>query len=71
MPGKGFTESILARGFAGKDELMAVFTDSSSNLFAATYDGLAWTITHGGAPLETSIASLETVPFSLDLVGDP
>ena len=43
---------------------MVIFSDTSSNLFAATYDGFTWVITNSGVPLMSTISSLNTQPFS-------
>ncbi len=63
IPGKGNTESVVMESFTAQNVLMALFTDTSSDLFAATYDGTTWTITNGGAALEVSVSSTSTAPF--------
>jgi hypothetical protein len=65
IPGKGFTESVHIEPFAGASKLMAILSDSNSDLYAATFDGIAWTITNSGSPLEDALSSLDSAPFGL------
>ena len=67
ISGKGFTDSVLAMTFNGQNELMAILSDDGSEVYAATYDGTTWTITNGGSPLESSLSSITSVPFSFVL----
>ncbi len=66
VSGKGFTESVALHTFRTQSKLMVVVSGSNSNLYAATYNGTAWTMTNGAQPLETSISSLASRPFSFD-----
>ena len=67
IAGKGLTESVLMEAFPAQDELMVVFSDSNSDLFVATYDGTSWSVTNGGAALETYVSKRDTVPFGVRL----
>jgi len=62
IPGKTFTDSVqIASNALG--HLMAVLSDSAGHLWAARYNGASWTVTNGGAELETGISSNASVPF--------
>lgn len=65
--GKGFTESVLLAGSEGPDRLLAVFSDDSDALYAATFDGASWTLENGGAPLEATLSANASAPFSLSV----
>jgi hypothetical protein len=64
VTGKGFTESVQIEMFDNQNKLMAIFSDSNSDLYAATYDGVTWTVTNSGSPLETLLSSIDSGPFS-------
>ena len=64
VPGKGTGESALLRAFPNQDRVLAVFSDSNGGLYSATYDGTNWTLTNGGAPLETDLSTIGAAPFS-------
>ncbi len=64
ISGKQLSESMhLVRSAAGV--LVAAFSDESGGLYAASYDGLGWTVALGGSAITSGVASLDTVPFSL------
>jgi hypothetical protein len=63
IAGKGTTESARIAVFPGQAKLLALLSDSNSDLFAATYDGTTWTITNGGAALVSDLSSIAGVPF--------
>ncbi len=64
VPGKGTGESALLRTFPGQDRVLAVFSGSGGGLYSATFDGTNWTLTNGGAPLETDLSTIGAAPFS-------
>ncbi len=64
FPTKGLTESVQLEATANGDQLLVVISDNNLRLFATVYDG-TWQLSNLGAPLATSIASVQTVPFSL------
>ena len=61
---KGLTESVQLEATADGEQILVVVSDSNLRLFATVYDG-TWQLSNLGAPLTTSIASVQTVPFSL------
>ena len=67
IAGKGFTESIRLETFDNEVKILAVFSDSNSDLYAATYDGTSWTVTNGGPALETDLTSVSSMPFSIGI----
>ena len=67
ISGKGLTESVRVEGFADQDKVMAVLTDTNSDLFAATYDGTSWTVTNSGSALETMLTNVDAMTFALAL----
>jgi len=69
IAGKGTTESVLLAPFAGSNRILALLSDSNSDLYAASYDGSTWTLLGGGA-LETSLSTIAGVPFAASTVGD-
>ena len=64
VTGKGTGESAFLRSFPNQDRVMAVFSDSNGALYSATFDGTTWTLTNGGAPLETNLSTISAAPFS-------
>ena len=64
ITGKGYTESVQIEMFGGQNELMAIFSGSNADLYAATYDGATWTVTNSGSALETGLSSVDSAPFS-------
>ncbi len=62
---KGTTESVRIKRSPTASELLAVLSDSNGDLYAASYDGTVWTLTNGGAALETDLSSLAGVSFDL------
>ena len=64
ITGKGYTESVQIEMFGSQNELMAIFSGSNADLYAATYDGAAWTVTNSGSALETVLSSVDSAPFS-------
>lgn len=64
VPGKGTGESALLRSFPNQDRVLAVFSGSGGGLYSATFDGTNWTLTNGGVPLETDLATIGAAPFS-------
>lgn len=65
VSGKGETESVVLRSSAAGN-LMAVFSDSSLSLWAATYSGSTWTVTGGGTALIiTGISSFMSRAFDI------
>jgi hypothetical protein len=71
LTGKGFTESVQIERFDNQNKLMALVSDSNSDLYAATYDGTTWTVTNSGSALETTLSSLDSAPFSFAIREDP
>ena len=67
VAGKGFTESVQIESFTTQNKLMAIFTDTNSDLYAYTYDGTTWTATNGGAALELTVSSIASKPFGFDI----
>ncbi len=67
IPGMGFTESTELLTFPSADRVMLVLSDDDSDIYAATYDGLTWTLTIGGVALATNLSSVDSKPFSLRL----
>ena len=70
ITGKGYTESVQIEMFGGQNELMAIFSGSNADLYAATYDGATWTVTNSGSALETVLSSVDSAPFSF-AIGPP
>ena len=64
ITGKGYTESVQIEMFGTQNELMAIFSGSNADLYAATYDGATWTVTNSGSALETVLSSVDSAPFS-------
>lgn len=64
IPGKGTGESAFLATFPGQNRVMLVLSDSNADLYAATYDGTSWSLTNGGAPLETELSVISAAPFS-------
>lgn len=64
VPGMGTGESAFLRPFPNQDRVLAAFSGSNGNLYSATYDGTDWTLTNGGAPLETNLSTIGAAPFS-------
>lgn len=62
--GMGETESVVLRNFSSKDKLMAIVSDDKSQVFAAVYTGGAWTVTHGGKAVTTTLSADDTRPFA-------
>jgi parallel beta-helix repeat protein len=65
IAGKGTTESVLLVGLPGTNALWAVLSDSNADLWAASSDGSSWSLSNGGAALETDLSSIDGVPFDL------
>jgi hypothetical protein len=61
---KGLTESVRLEATPDGEQILVVISDNNLRLFATVYDG-TWQLSNLGAPLTTSIASVQTVPFSL------
>ena len=62
VAGKGETESVFLVPIPGKSQVMAVFSDSKSQLGAGIYDGTSWTMSQW---LSSAVARLDSAPFSL------
>jgi hypothetical protein len=62
VPGKAFTDSVQI-AYNSLGYLMALVSDSTGKLWGLRFDGAAWTVTNGGAPLETGLSSSASVPF--------
>ena len=60
LPGIGDLEFIQGQSFPVQDKAMFVMSDDTASLFALTYNGATWTITNGGAALETDLSDLGT-----------
>ena len=67
VSGMGNIQAVQMKSFGNQNKLMLLFSDTLSNLYAATYDGLNWVITNGGSPLNSTISSLNTQPFSFSI----
>ena len=67
ISGMGNMESALIGMFPGQNKLMVVLSDSNLDLFGATYDGTTWTITGGGAAIDTDLIAVDSMPFSLGM----
>ncbi len=67
IAGKGTTESVLLSAMPGLNTLWAVLSDSNADLWAATCNGSSWTLSNGGAALETELSSIDGEPFDLRL----
>jgi hypothetical protein len=59
---KGYTESVLLARVPGKNELMLVYTDSTSKLGWGVFNGSSWSMS---TLLSPNVAALDSMPFSL------
>jgi len=64
VAGKGFTESVHLASLTASDRLVVTLLDSTADLYVLQYDGIAWTITNAGSPLELNVSSTVGAPFS-------
>ncbi len=67
VAGMGDTESVLMETFSDQNKLMAVLSDSNSDLYAVTYDGSNWVVTNGGVALETGLSATDSVPYGFSI----
>jgi len=65
------TESVMIETFSYQNKLMAVMSDSNSDLYAGTYDGSSWVVTNGGAALETDLSATNSVPYGFTIRRKP
>ena len=63
--GMGDLALVAVQSLVGSQKLMAVLGTTDAELWAAVCDGTSWTVTHGGAALESSLATAATQPFAL------
>jgi hypothetical protein len=63
VPGMGAAESIELLTLAD-GSILALFNDDAAKLWAAIFDGVNWTVSNGGQPLEADISATDAVSFS-------
>jgi hypothetical protein len=62
VAGKDYTDSVRI-AYNALGHLTALVSDATGKLWAMRYDGTSWTVTNGGASLETGLSSVASVPF--------
>lgn len=51
VAGKGETVSVQAISYSTQDLVLVLFSDSNADTYAATFDGLTWTLTNSGSAI--------------------
>ncbi len=70
FPGVGKVVQAEARVLSGENRILLLLLDEAGSLFACAYDGTAWTLKNGGAPLATGLdPTTKGRSFDLDLRG--
>ena len=68
ISGKGATDSVVLVQYEGRSLLLALLSDSDGNLYAASYDGVNWTVMESGSAIVTGISGSDSVPFASGLL---
>ena len=66
VAGKGFTESVQIRSSPSVNEVLAVYSDSGSALYASIFDGVGWRAAGSPVPLDEAVSTIGTMPFAFD-----
>ncbi|HEY7759920.1 MAG TPA: DUF2341 domain-containing protein [Burkholderiales bacterium] len=61
--------SVQLESYVDQNKLMAVYSDTSGDLWAATYNGTSWTVTNAGSALELGLSDARTVPFDFTVAA--
>jgi hypothetical protein len=67
--GAATMRSVQLEAIPGQNKLLAVYSDSNSDLWAATYDGTSWTVGNAGVALEASLSTNGIVPFDFSVAA--
>jgi hypothetical protein len=60
---------VQIESYVDQNKLMAVYSDTAGDLWAATYNGTSWTVTNAGSALELGLSDTATVAFDFTIAA--